>query len=344
MNEQRVSTRPPATPGPLPRRDWLKAAAVACLGAPAVACLGAPATVCLGAPAAATPAADWRAKAKKNLRLGIHTGPYSGLPLEEAAARIRAAGLRSVLTNYAFSDVRFDPLKPDWAAAAKIVDCFDRHSIVIVAIFGYVNLVDPIAARRQRGEARLETLLTHCKRLGCRNVSTETGTFNPNSAWLEAPENTTEKGYLQCRAALEKWARVAEKAGAVLSIEPYWRNVIDSIDRAARLFHEVQSPGLKLVMDPCNYLRKEDLPQMQPILGEMFRRLGSQIVLAHAKDVKASPDGTDLPASGQGVLDYPLYLRLLAQLDRPLDLLLEHLALDDVPRARDYVLAQFEKV
>ena len=295
-----------------------------------------------GGLAAAAP--DWRAKAKENLRLGIYSGVYSKLPLEEAAARIRADGFRSVLTNYAFADVRFDPLAPDWAAAAKITSSFDRHGIEIAAIFGYVNLVDPVPERRKRGDARLEALLTNWKRLGCRNVSTETGSFNPKSPWLGSPENATEQGYLRCRAALEKWAKAAEKAGAVLSIEPYWRNVIDSIDRADRLFSEVQSPALKLVMDPNNYFRKEDLPKMQPMLKEMFQRLGSRIAVAHAKDVKASPDGTELPASGRGVLDYPLYLRLLAELDRPVDLILEHLTLDDMPRARDYVLRQFDEI
>jgi len=97
-------------------------------------------------------------------------------------------------------------------------------------------------------------------------------------------------------------------------------------------------------MDPCNYFRKEDLPKMQAVLEDMFLRVGSQIAIAHAKDVKEAPDGTDLPAAGKGVLDYPLYLRLLAKLDRELFLAVEHLALEDVPRARDFVLSQFEKV
>ena len=80
---------------------------------------------------------------------------------------------------------------------------------------------------------------------------------------------------------------------------------------------------------------------MQAMLQEMFKQLGDQIVVAHAKDVKAAADGTDLPAAGQGVLDYPLYLRLLAQLNRPLDLIVEHLTLPDVARARDFVLGKF---
>ena len=80
MTHYTTPTRQPATCTRLPRRDWLKAAAIACLGAPAMA----------------APAADWRTKAKKNLRLGIYSGVYSSLPLEEAAARMRAPiGMRS---------------------------------------------------------------------------------------------------------------------------------------------------------------------------------------------------------------------------------------------------------
>ena len=99
-------------------------------------------------------------------------------------------------------------------------------------------------------------------------------------------------------------------------------------------------------MDPCNYFRKAELGAMQTMLKDMFQRVGRQTVLAHAKDVRAAAnaDDTELPAAGKGVLDYPLYLRLLARLDREVFLAVEHLTLPEVPAARDYVLAQFEKI
>ena len=65
---------------------------------------------------------------------------------------------------------------------------------------------------------------------------------------------------------------------------------------------------------------------------------------AHAKEVKVAANGTDRPAAGKGVLDYPLYLRLLAGFGREMNLVIEHLTLDDVPRARDYVLSQFDRI
>ena len=314
----------------LTRRDWLKITGLATLATP-FASLGTD---------------DLRVKAKKNLKLAVFTGVYAALPLEEAVKRIKADGFSGAVVEYVFADVRFDPFAPDWEAAKKIKDSFDRQGIKIVGLYGYYNVVAPDPEKRRRGEARMNFLLENWRRLGSNNISTETSSFNPQSEWADSPENATEKAYQECRRSLEKLARTAEKTGAVISLEPYWKNVISSAERAERLFRDIPSPALKLVMDPCNYFRKEDLPRMKPMLEDLFRRVGKQTVVAHAKDVKAAPtaDDTELPAAGKGVLDYPLYLRLLAGLDRELYLAVEHLTLDDVARARDYVLSQLDKV
>ena len=274
----------------LNRRDWLRLTGAAALGLPLIG----------------HAAPDLRARAKKNLKLGTFTGVYESFPLEEAARRMAADGFHSVVLQFAFADVQFDPAAPDWDKARLITRTLAKHHLKVAGLFGYYNVVDPDAASRQRGEQRMQVLIENWKQFGCRIISTATGTLNEKSEWAESPENATENAYQACRAALEKLAQAAKKSGAVVSIEPYWRNVIDSIARTQRVLRDV--PGLKLVMDPCNYYRKEELSRMDPMLEEMFRLLGKQIVLAHAKDVKASADGTDLPASGRGVLDYPLYL------------------------------------
>lgn len=309
-------------------------------------CLKFAGVVALGTPLAGRAADGLRARAKQNLKLAIFTGVYAELPLEEACKRIKADGFSGVALEGNFADVRFDPLAPDWQAADKITSCLDRNGLKVVGLYGYYNVVAPNVENRKRGEQRMQFLIENWKRLGSNNISTETGSFNRESEWNDSPENATEAAYQQCRTSLEKWARLAEKTGAVISIEPYWKNVISSAERAERLFRDIPSPALKLVMDPCNYMRKTDLAKMQPMLQDIFHRVGKQTVIAHAKDVKASADAddTELPAAGQGVLDYPLYLRLLAELDREIYLTLEHLSLPEVPAARDYVLAQFERL
>jgi sugar phosphate isomerase/epimerase len=298
----------------------------------------------LGATARPAEAKHLWTKAKKNFRLGIFSHVYRKLPMEEALARIKADGFRSIVTDFSFADVKFDWTKPDWEAVKKVRACLDRNGLAVAGLYGYYNVVSPVPERRRKGRERMEFLLTNWKRFGSANVTTETGTYNTKSDWQDAPKNTSEEGYQECRREIAGLVKVAEKSGAVVSIEQYWRNIIGTIDRAERLFRDIPSPALKLTMDPSNLFRPEDLPRMKPMLVEMFRRLGPQIVLAHAKDVRVTEKGQDHPAAGLGVLDYATYLELLAKLDRPLDLMLEHVMLDDVPRARDYVLGKMDKL
>ena len=315
------------------RREWLQATAT---GLASVALLNKP------TPAAASD--DLRAKAQRNFRLGMSSDVYGRLPVAEAAARMKADGFSNVLCNLVFADARFDPLQPDWEVAGKITTALQRNGIRISSLYGYHNIVDPNPDRRRQGQARMEFYINNWQRFGCPIVATETGTFNAQSQWVESPENFTEDGYRQARTAIEHYVRIAEKTGARVAIEAYYRNVIGTVERAERLLRDISSPALKIVMDPCNYFGPPELARMQPLLEEMFARLGPHIVIAHAKDVKAGPKGTDTPAAGSGVLNYPLFLRLLARLDRPIDLVIEHVALADVPRARDYVRAQMEKI
>jgi len=311
------------------RRDWLRA-------------VGAGALTLLSAPALADD--DLKAKARKNIKLGIMSQVYGGLPVEEAARRIAADGFSCVVCDFNFADAHFDPVAPDWKIADRILKALERQGVRVGGLMGYYNVVDPDLSRRKLGEAKMHALMAHGKRLGSSVVAVGTGTFNAQSEWGEAPENDTEQAFVKARDALAALAHAGEKAGAVVAIEAYWRSIVCSIDRAERLFHEVDSPALKLVMDPCNFYRREDLPKMQPILHEMFHRLADRIAIAHAKDVRASASGTDLPASGLGVLDYPLFLRLLAGLDRPMDLMVEHLQLPDVTRVSSFVRAQFDRI
>ena len=196
------------------RRDWLAAAGLAVLGAPALA----------------APADDWKAKARKNLKMGIDARLYSALPVEEAARRIQADGFSNVLTAYQFADARFDPLAPDWKALQKITDAFQRHGIRVAAAFGYYNVIHPDPARRKRGEARMLAMIANWKR---RRMTISTRPARQRQVGMDgSPENATEAAYQQCRKALRTWPRGA-KVGAIVSIRPTRNDRL--IDRAERV-------------------------------------------------------------------------------------------------------------
>jgi len=63
-------------------------------------------------------------------------------------------------------------------------------------------------------------------------------------------------------------------------------------------------------MDGANVFQRGQLPNMRKVLAEAFDLLGSDIVLAHAKDLDKDGEAGHL-AAGRGRLDYSYYLELL---------------------------------
>ena len=76
-----------------------------------------------------------------------------------------------------------------------------------------------------------------------------------------------------------------------------------------------------------------------PILDEAFALLGDDLVLAHAKDVRA--DGT-VVAAGRGTLDYERYVALLDAAGYSGPLILHGLAEHEVPAAVAFLSARLE--
>ncbi len=111
-------------------------------------------------------------------------------------------------------------------------------------------------------------------------------------------------------------------------------------------------------MDPVNYIDEVNFFEMDRTLNYMFNALSDQIVFAHAKDVRVleedmgvqmadvtASEGHSLrgvgkieqPAAGLGDLNYDLYLQRLAKARPNLPLIIEHLELEDVPRAKKWL-------
>jgi sugar phosphate isomerase/epimerase len=72
-------------------------------------------------------------------------------------------------------------------------------------------------------------------------------------------------------------------------VETYVNNVIGTIDATLRLFRDISSPHLGLVMDPTNYYEDHNIDDMDGVLRRMFAELSPYIKIAHAKDVASGP-------------------------------------------------------
>ena len=78
--------------------------------------------------------------------------------------------------------------------------------------------------------------------------------------------------------------KIADRHEVTLAFEPELNNVVNSVSKARRLLDEIDSPWLKVVIDPANLLQSPEPLRSFDVISEAFDWLGPDIVLAHAKE------------------------------------------------------------
>jgi sugar phosphate isomerase/epimerase len=298
------------------------------------------------------------------IQVGIFSG-YFPYGLEETATRIRKHGFNTVQLDLAFKDMDLETTKISKAKCKKIRDTFRAHDLPVCAVSGYTNIVHPDPAARAQKLKHLKTLIRNARDLGTPYVISETGTFDTESDWVHHPKNKTEEGYETCRDVIADLVREAYDHGAVFLLETYVNNVVGSVGETLRLFADIDSPSLGLLMDPTNYFEDHNIDSMDQVLNQIFDSLSDKVRIAHAKDVMRSKAGAsekhadidaseahtfrgvgaiELPAPGLGSLNYDLYLERLAVRHPNIPIVIEHLEEPDVPRAKAFVDKKLEAV
>jgi sugar phosphate isomerase/epimerase len=298
------------------------------------------------------------------IQVGIFTG-YFPYGLEETATRIREHGFNTVQLDMSFKDMDLETSKISKAKCKKIRDTFRAHNLPVCAVSGYTNIVHPDPAARAQKLKHLKTLIRNARDLGTPYVISETGTFDTESDWVHHPKNKTEEGYETCRDVIADLVKEAYDHGAVFLLETYVNNVVGSVGETLRLFADIDSPSLGLLMDPTNYFEDHNIDSMDQVLNQIFDSLSDKVRIAHAKDVMRSKAGAsekhadidaseahtfrgvgaiELPAPGLGSLNYDLYLERLAVKHPNIPIVIEHLEEPDVPRAKAFVDKKLEAV
>jgi len=290
------------------------------------------------------------------ISVGIFNG-YFPYTMEESIRRIKNLGFSCVQLDVAFKGM---DLSPETLTAEKchvIRDAFREANLPIVAISGYTNLIHTNPEIREKNIAGVRTLLKYARDLGSPYVVSETGTFNEDSDWVYDSRNETEAGYQAIRNVISELADYACSHDAVFLIENYVNNVIGSVDQVLRLFADIKSPGLGLLLDPTNYFTYSNIDTIDEEINRIFNALGDRVKIAHAKDCKRADDynekhvsmdadeshtfrgagAVELPAPGLGKLNYDLYLSRLSRLHPNIPLIIEHLEEDDIARAKAFV-------
>lgn len=242
------------------------------------------------------------------MKLGIFSKTFQRPTIEQVFADIAFLGLEAVQFNWESAglpempDELADDLCDRIRAGAK--DC----GLELAAVSGTFNIIH--LEERPDGMRRLRVLAAACQRLDTRLITFCTGTRDPDYLWRYHPDNGTPEAWRDMLDAVEEAVRIAEEYGVTLVFEPEVNNIVDSASKARRLLDEIRSEHLKVVIDAANLFHKGELPRMREILDEAFDLLGSDIRLAHGKDLERDGDAGH-QAAGTGLLDYGHYLSCL---------------------------------
>ncbi len=296
------------------------------------------------------------------ISVGIFNGYYP-YTLAETISRIQKDGFTCVQLDLSFKDMDLSFESLTSGKCRHIRDAFRDANLPIVCISGYTNIIHPNRKKREQNLFALKTLLKFAHDLGTPYVISETGTYNTESDWVWDPKNGTEEAYEEVCKQLEDLAKYAYDHGSVFLVENYVNNVIGSVDQLARLFSDVNHPGLGLLMDPTNYFTDSNIHHIDDEINRIFNTLGSKIKIAHAKDCMPAEDtsekhatidaaeslsfrgsgAVELPAPGLGNLNYDLYLQRLSRLHPNIPLIIEHLDEADIPRAKKFIDGKLKK-
>jgi sugar phosphate isomerase/epimerase len=245
------------------------------------------------------------------IEVGIFAKTFPGTDPATVFGAARGAGYRVVQYNMTCSGL---PSMPDSISAetAKAVGGAAKEAgVSIAAVSATYNMIHPDPAVRERGLESLAAIAAAAHTLGTRLLTLCTGTRDPDDQWQRHADNGTPEAWCDLLVSMEAAIAIADRHDVDLGVEPEHANVVDSAARARRLIDELQSPRLKIVLDPANLFEMTAAEERRRIIAEAIDGLADRIVMAHAKDRAA--DGTFVTA-GKGVLDYQHYLRCLGSI------------------------------
>jgi sugar phosphate isomerase/epimerase len=242
--------------------------------------------------------------------LGLLSPDFPSGTLDANLDSIAATGALSVQFDLASALGETFPADLSEATIRTINAGFVERGLNLAALSGTYNMTDPDLQARASGEKGLNRVIAVAPKLGTGLVTLCPGSRDPNSMWRRHPDKDRPEAWADLLIQIEKAVHAAEEYGATLAVEAEIGNTINTVHKARRLLDEVKSPRLKIVMDGANIFQPGQLPKMREVLDEAFDLLGSDIVLAHAKDLDRDGEAGHLPA-GRGRLDYPYYMELL---------------------------------
>ncbi len=271
------------------------------------------------------------------MRLGIRAHDTKYAPLEELIPNIHNLGFKCMHIALSKSIKEFKPdictMTPGLAMYMKEL-CIENK--VDIAVLGcYLNLCNPDPEQHKQIVEKYKAHIRFASILGCGVVGTETGAVNVEYKY--EPANHTEEALNLFIENLKPIVKYAEQFGVIIAIEPVWKHIVCTIERARKVLDAIDSPNLQIIFDPVNVLYTGNIDRQDEIIEQAFDLLRDEIAVVHCKDYVVEGDELKSIAAGTGGLNYPLLLKKIKQYKPYVHCTLENTVPENAIATRDFM-------
>lgn len=238
------------------------------------------------------------------MQIGVRLHDGEKLPLEELLPIIKNRGFKcghlALTKSISEYSVGVPALTPGLAMYLRRL--FAENCIDIAVLGCYLNLCTPDEEALEVNVEKYKAHIRFASHLGCGVVGTETGA--PNKEYKYEPACHTEEALELFIKNLRPIVEYAEKMGVIFAIEPVWKHIVSTPQRARRVLDEINSPNLQIIFDPVNLLCYDNYNDRERIFDDAMTLLGKDIAVVHIKDFVVGENDLTSVAAGDGEMDY----------------------------------------
>lgn len=231
--------------------------------------------------------------------------------MEKRAEKAREEGFTCV--HLAYSKVikgwTFDDCALTEGLAQYTKRVFHKNDLDVAVLGCYLNLAHPDPEKLREIQSRYFGTIRVASLLGASVVGTETGA--PNAEY-KMDSNTHSREALETFIkGLAPVVECAEQYGVSMAIEPVWKHIVCTPERARTVLDAIGSRNLRIIFDPVNILYPGNLKEREELFDRAINLLGDDIAVVHLKDYVVQGDDLKSIAAGTGEMDYKQILSFM---------------------------------
>ncbi len=252
--------------------------------------------------------------------------------LSEKCKEYGVGGVQLVLMK-SVRDFKKGEFTPEYAES--IGDELKKNGIRVPILGCYINPSDANEDTLKESMDYFIENLHYAKYIGAQMVGLETCNYK------SAEYNDTEEAYQYLLKNMKVLVAKAEELGVKVGIEGVHCHIINKPDKMKRLVDDLNSPIVRVIFDPVNYINYDNYENQDDIINRHFELLGDKTRLLHLKDFKVTDGKVCFENPCKGLLNKELVFKHLREAYPDCAVILEETKEDKLPTVKAEVEAMF---